>query len=1028
MNKKNYLSLPKFFIENPNENKLDHSITIVMIVFVIILFSSIQFFARPLNGNYTIDASGSGINNFITIAAAVSALYSNGIDGPVTFEIIGTFDEQIDLNGAITGSSKFNPVTFEAANPGSGLILYTVPSPTNNFIVNINNAKYVNFRNIAFSLNYQPGEEGNIIFSETPDGSITFEGNTFTGITSSNNTGSNNSLVYINANSSSENIDDFVFIDNIFVYGSYGIYLETNTSNPSSNISIVDNNFDTDHSAMYLSNLDAPEISSNTITNNSNNYAISLNNCSNDYLISKNIITTTTVDGSGIELNSCSSAGSNGLVVNNFIQATYNGIYITSSSDINIYFNSINIKDISSSTSLQSTAIDITPTCNNLELLNNIFANERNGLAFDGGAQISNSDYNCFFSNGTVLAKWNNASCNTLAELIISNGYLFDLNSKETDPNFTSTIDLHTNEPQLHKAGTQIALVTTDIDNDLRVSATPCIGADEYYLPLSGTYTIGNDADYSTISDAVYDLYESGIDGAVIFKLKDGQFNEQINLDGAIMGSSGNNTVTFESNSGFHGNVNVSYTAGSSSSNYVLRINEARYLKFRNLTFTAGGENFARVVVLENVIGDMEFYNNVMNGFEITSGNGTSEQDIIYTNDGSRLLNTTFDKNDINHGRHGIYLKLNVSLKSPNLIINDNNISTLRTSIHVQGANAPIVALNNIYSASSYAIEMRYCENNMLIEKNNITNGVILIYQFNPNSNQYGFIKNNFILLGTNSYVNALYLEVVKYLKIYNNTILLKSSLDQNRSTIKISTSSNTNINIVNNIIINEDEGFAIDWEGGSIELCDYNNVYSNGPKLVKHGNAEYATLSVWQSAPGSFDLNSYSVPVTFASEMDLHFINASEILYGTALLEVPDDIDGDSRNDPPFIGADEPILDISELTLNIFLEGPFNTVSQKMNANLTIPNTSPYSEHYKNVENIPNGTVDWVLVKLLDDQFNTVVAQSALLISDGTIISADGSSTLKFLVDIESDYYVVVEHRNHLSVMSNSTDQFWKN
>ncbi|MCB0750397.1 MAG: hypothetical protein KDC52_02865, partial [Ignavibacteriae bacterium] len=32
-------------IKNPQKNKIDHSITIIMIVFVIVLFSSIQFFA-----------------------------------------------------------------------------------------------------------------------------------------------------------------------------------------------------------------------------------------------------------------------------------------------------------------------------------------------------------------------------------------------------------------------------------------------------------------------------------------------------------------------------------------------------------------------------------------------------------------------------------------------------------------------------------------------------------------------------------------------------------------------------------------------------------------------------------------------------------------------------------------------------------------------------------------------------------------------------------------------------------------------
>jgi len=43
---KKYLSFPNISTETPHNNKIDNTITYVMIVFVIILFSSIQFFAQ----------------------------------------------------------------------------------------------------------------------------------------------------------------------------------------------------------------------------------------------------------------------------------------------------------------------------------------------------------------------------------------------------------------------------------------------------------------------------------------------------------------------------------------------------------------------------------------------------------------------------------------------------------------------------------------------------------------------------------------------------------------------------------------------------------------------------------------------------------------------------------------------------------------------------------------------------------------------------------------------------------------------
>ncbi len=43
---------------------------------------------------------------------------------------------------------------------------------------------------------------------------------------------------------------------------------------------------------------------------------------------------------------------------------------------------------------------------------------------------------------------------------------------------------------------------------------------------------------------------------------------------------------------------------------------------------------------------------------------------------------------------------------------------------------------------------------------------------------------------------------------------------------------------------------------------------------------------------------------------------------------------------------------------------------------------------------------------------------RAGLLKSDGTIVDLDGESPLRFNVP-PGDYYIKVEHRNHLSVMS---------
>ncbi|MCB9219922.1 MAG: hypothetical protein H6610_10750 [Ignavibacteriales bacterium] len=1001
-------------IKNPQKNKIDHSITIIMIVFVIVLFSSIQFFAASaLNGNYTINTSG---GDYTTIAAAVSDLYANGISGPVTFTIEGTFNEQIDLDGAISGSSKFNPIIFMG-----GKVTYTATTSADNFVVRINSANYIEFINNIFTAGGTT--YARIIYSEAPNGNITFDGNIFQG-TSTSGSDINKALIYFKADNSLENLNSYEFINNTLNDGTYGLYLESFDSPRSTGLRITTNTFNTAYRAIHIDKFDAPKISSNIITNNiSSDYSIYLRDCSEDFQIQKNKISTSYSAGSGIRILDCLIGSGRSLIANNFIQACDEGISLNNVSDVDIYFNSVNI-EISSDLPLPaSAAMDLHESCRDVNIVNNIFNNRREGYALNanlsnGTLQVSSSDYNCFLTTNYLnLIKWNGTLYSSLS---ISNYQTitgFDLNSIVTHPHYTSITDLHTNEPLLHKAGIQIAAITTDIDNELRISATPCIGADEFLLPLSGTYTIGSNSDYSTIANAVFDLYVSGIDGAVIFKLKDGQYNEQINLDGAITGSSSTNTVTFESYSGFHGNVNITYSANSSVNNYVLRINEAEHLNFRNLTFTAGGSDYAKVVTLENVNGNLEFYDNVMNGFVITSV-GTDEQNVISCNNNSKLDNSSFKKNDLNGGNNGIYLSLSSSQPyTTNLQIIENNISTYRQSIRINYADAPMIKSNFLENESTSNIFLNFIINNYIVENNIILGGYgIHLIQCYGTASFNGKIQNNLISVSH----TGIDISASSFINVYSNTVrntrasglLFTPVRIQNVGTIN-------NIKFINNILYASGGCAAINWEGGTISECNYNNLYTTGPTLVKHGNTDYSTLSDWQSAPEGFDQNSYSSAVGFVSETDLHIQNSSELLLGTNLPEVPEDIDGDTRNDPPFIGADEPILDISELSLKIFLEGPYNTLNGKMNATLTIPTTSPYTENNKTVGSIPNGVVDWVLVKLLDDQFNLVVAQSAFLANNGTIISTNGSGTLKFLVDTASDYYVVVEHRNHLPIMS---------
>jgi hypothetical protein len=112
---------------------------------------------------------------------------------------------------------------------------------------------------------------------------------------------------------------------------------------------------------------------------------------------------------------------------------------------------------------------------------------------------------------------------------------------------------------------------------------------------------------------------------------------------------------------------------------------------------------------------------------------------------------------------------------------------------------------------------------------------------------------------------------------------------------------------------------------------------------------------------------------------------------------------------------------------VKIFLEGPYNVPGDTMKTDLRdngfIPTTSPYSEDPRSVTSIPKNITDWVLMQLRETDTGIAVAsKSVFLRNDGRIV-ADDSTTEQITLDVSAgDYYIVIEHRNHLTVMSANT------
>ena len=119
---------------------------VLLLTVMLALFSFGKLIAQPLSGTYTVGTGG----NYGTISAALTALSTNGVSGPVTMNILpGTYSTTTTIAiGAYTGVSATNPLVFDGGNAATTTITGAVASGA---IVTVNLAKYVTVKNLTIT-------------------------------------------------------------------------------------------------------------------------------------------------------------------------------------------------------------------------------------------------------------------------------------------------------------------------------------------------------------------------------------------------------------------------------------------------------------------------------------------------------------------------------------------------------------------------------------------------------------------------------------------------------------------------------------------------------------------------------------------------------------------------------------------------------------------------------------------------------------------------------------------------------------
>ena len=432
---------------------------------------------NKLNGTYTV---GNG-KDFNTLTDAIDTLKKCGVYGPTTLLL-----DEIEFDATyvienISGLSSINTLTIKGLGHNT-VLLYSNFEADSICIIELNNTQYVSIENItikqvtplSFSgIHIGHGSHNTSIINCVIDGlaipTINF------GITASGRFGFDPDGSIIN-----NTIIDNNEINNCFL----GIALFGTDDEKSINSIITNNNISNSIlSAIVVIKNSNIKIEGNTIKHDGlivdDNSAMIINDCDNKVEINKNIINYS-VKGIGIymhDLNESFQTNDSVFISNNMIQLTgeSTGIESTDTRSVHFYNNTIRIDDGNT----ESKSISFNYGCSNIKMYNNNLYCENGYALYSSMSDTAlHSDYNNFYSGDSVIIYFNYHTHYNLTDY--SNDSYGDDHSISVDPLFYTPTNLHANSYSMNNAGTPIAYIQNDIDNDVRNASTPDIGADEY--------------------------------------------------------------------------------------------------------------------------------------------------------------------------------------------------------------------------------------------------------------------------------------------------------------------------------------------------------------------------------------------------------------------------------------------------------------------------------------------------------------------------------------------------------------------
>lgn len=859
-----------------------------------------------LNGTYTVGTAG----NYATFTAAVAALTTSGVSGPVVFNVFsGTYTEQLSI-GNITGASATNTITFQSQALDSMAVVLEHPSQATNvddWAVRLNGGDYVTFRKMTIR------RSGNLEYGavvQVATGSINFRFENCRLLPSTANTNTQyREAVRINSNTIGSSVVDRCAID-------YGSGLSASFTS-SGNIAFTNNVITNSLVGVYLYTTTIPaSINSNRIDarNTGASRGMLLNTVSGAIQIRGNSFQGANTTYAGIYFNALNgTVGTPVRIENNSIIATgsiLNGVGTTggTSNYLDFFHNSI---------CMSSTGGAFTMVLGNgvgNRISNNVFycANSA-ALRVDPASRVSASDNNVIRHGVTFGVQWGLAwyySISTLFTATARNG-----NSLFADPLFVnnaSDLHLQSTSPCLG-AGQLIAAVTDDVDGQARpqpVATNPDVGADErpeQCAGLNGTYIIGPSvaADHASFTSAVSALVNCGISAPVTFLVESGTYTEQISIPD-IVGSSATNTITFRSQALDSTAVQLTWPSSTAAaSDYTLQLNGVDRITFDRITIArSGSNNYANVVdyaAVSNAPGS-QFTRFTRCRLSGTTSASPTNGSLITTSTNAINDSIRIDQCRFERGGYGIYWN-NFSLGEKLLVENNEFVDQAYAGARLSITWYAFTFRHNLMTGTlpgARGLEVSGCLNSFNVHNNRIlVDGNALVLSASGNAGSQPHVFNN-SLISTAASGAVISVGCINIWFDHNSIQAAVYGVHFGAGTNTISSFRNNAIRSGNYTVYRQTATTSITF--GSHCALRRSTV---GP-LAFWVSAQN-TLASLQAASGRFASSVVVDPLYYNSASDLHAYAMELDLAGTPIAFVTTDIDGELRHaTTPDIGADE--------------------------------------------------------------------------------------------------------------------------